>query len=68
MRLLFARVGIAYSPSTEPITSQSISQMVDAILNINEGNKIYLLAPIVRNRKGEHKKELLELIKKGFKE
>ena len=67
MRLLFARVGIAYSPSTgKPITSQSISQMVDAILNINEGNKIYLLAPIVRNRKGEHKKELLELIKKGF--
>ena len=67
MRLLFARVGIAYSPSTgKPITSQSISQMVDAILNINEGNKIYLLSPIVRNRKGEHKKELLELIKKGF--
>ena len=66
MRLLFARVGIAFSPSTgKPITSQSISQMVDAILNINEGNKIYLLAPIVRNRKGEHKKELLELIKKG---
>ena len=67
MRLLFARVGIAYSPATgKPITSQSISQMVDAILNINAGNKIYLLAPIVRNRKGEHKKELLELIKKGF--
>ena len=67
MRLLFARVGIAYSPSTgKPITSQSISQMVDSIIKNNQGNKVYLLAPIVRNRKGEHKKEILELIKKGF--
>jgi excinuclease ABC subunit A len=67
LRLLYARVGIAYSPSTgKPITSQSISQMVDAIVTNNKGSKIYLLAPIVRNRKGEHKKEILELIKKGF--
>ena len=67
LRLLFARVGIAYSPATgKPITSQSISQMVDSIIQNNKGNKIYLLAPIVRNRKGEHKKELLNLIKKGF--
>jgi excinuclease ABC subunit A len=67
LRLLYARVGTAYSPSTgKPITSQSISQMVDAIIKVNDGSKIYLLAPIVRNRKGEHKKEILELIKKGF--
>ena len=67
LRLLFARVGIAYSPLTgKPITSQSISQMVDDIIKNNEDSKIYLLAPIVRNRKGEHKKEILELIKKGF--
>ncbi len=67
LRLLYARVGTAFSPQTgKPITSQSISQMVDSIkLNKNE-NKIYLLAPIVRNRKGEHKKEILALIKKGF--
>jgi excinuclease ABC subunit A len=67
LRLLYARVGTAFSPATgKPITSQSISQMVDAIKLNNNGNKIYLLAPIVRNRKGEHKKEILDLIKKGF--
>ena len=67
LRLLFARVGTAYSPATgKPITSQSITQMVDSIKINNIGNKIYILAPIVRNRKGEHKKEILELIKKGF--
>ena len=67
LRLLYARVGTAFSPKTgKPITSQSISQMVDSIKLNNEGSKIYLLAPIVRNRKGEHKKEILALIKKGF--
>ncbi|MDB9762176.1 excinuclease ABC subunit UvrA [Alphaproteobacteria bacterium] len=67
LRLLYARVGTAFSPKTrKPITSQSIAQMVDAIKLNNNGNKIYLLAPIVRNRKGEHKKEILALIKKGF--
>ena len=67
LRLLYARVGIAYSPLTgKPITSQSISQMVDDIIKNNEDSKIYLLSPIVRSRKGEHKKEILELIKKGF--
>ena len=64
LRLLYARVGIAYSPLTgKPITSQSISQMVDDIIKNNEDSKIYLLSPIVRSRKGEHKKEILELIK-----
>ncbi len=67
MRLLFARVGIPYSPATgEPIESQTVSQMVDRILALGEGTKLYLLAPIVRGRKGEYKKELLELQKKGF--
>ncbi|MDG2267692.1 MAG: excinuclease ABC subunit UvrA, partial [Alphaproteobacteria bacterium] len=67
LRLLYARVGTAFSPATgKPITSQSVSQMVDSIILNNKGNKIYLLAPIVRNRKGEHKKEILSLIKKGF--
>ncbi len=67
LRLLYARVGTAFSPTTgKPITSQTITQMVDAIKLNNKGNKIYLLAPIVRNRKGEHKKEILALIKKGF--
>ena len=67
LRLLYARVGTAFSPQTgKPITSQSISQMVDSIKLNNNENKIYLLAPIVRNRKGEHKKEILALIKKGF--
>lgn len=67
MRLLFARVGIPYSPATGlPIESQSVSQMVDKILEIEEGTRLYLLAPIARGRKGEFKKELAELMKKGF--
>lgn len=67
MRLLFARVGVPYSPATGlPIESQTISQMVDRILTIEEGTRLYLLAPIVRGRKGEYKKELIELTKKGF--
>ena len=67
MRLLFARVGIPYSPATGlPIESQTISQMVDRILALEEGTRLYLLAPIVRGRKGEYRKELAELTKKGF--
>jgi len=67
MRLLWARIGIPYSPATgKPITSQTASQMVDQILEMGEGAKLYLLAPIVRGRKGEYKKEMQELRKKGF--
>ncbi|MEJ0012654.1 MAG: excinuclease ABC subunit UvrA [Bauldia sp.] len=67
MRLLFARAGIPYSPATGlPITSQTVSQMVDRVLAMPEGTRLYLLAPIVRGRKGEYRKELAELQKKGF--
>jgi excinuclease UvrABC ATPase subunit len=67
MRLLFARVGMPYSPATGlPIESQTVSQMVDRVLALPEGTRLYLLAPIVRGRKGEYKKELAELQKKGF--
>ena len=67
MRLLYARVGIPYSPTTGlPIESQTVSQMVDRILTLDEGTRLYLLAPIVRGRKGEYRKELAELSKKGF--
>ena len=67
MRLLFARVGTPYSPTTGlPIKSQTVSQMVDRILEEEEGRRLLLLAPIVRGRKGEYKKEFLELSKKGF--
>ena len=67
MRLLWARVGIPYSPATGlPIESQTVSQMVDRVLELPEGTRLYLLAPIARGRKGEYKKELAELQKKGF--
>ncbi|MEN0099144.1 MAG: excinuclease ABC subunit A, partial [Brucella pseudogrignonensis] len=67
MRLLFARVGVPYSPATGlPIESQTVSQMVDRVLTFEEGTRLYILAPIVRGRKGEYKKELAELQKKGF--
>jgi excinuclease ABC subunit A len=67
MRLLFARVGIPYSPATGlPIESQTVSQMVDRVMALPEGTRLYLLAPIVRGRKGEYRKELAELQKKGF--
>jgi len=67
LRLLFARVGIPYSPATGlPIESQTVSQMVDRILALEEGTRLYLTAPIVRGRKGEYRKELAELMKKGF--
>jgi len=67
MRLLFARIGVAYSPATGlPIESQTVTQMVDRILALPEGTRLYLLAPIVRGRKGEYRKELADLQKKGF--
>ncbi|MCB8836189.1 excinuclease ABC subunit UvrA [Aurantimonas sp. VKM B-3413] len=67
LRLLFARVGVPYSPATGlPIESQTVSQMVDRVLALEEGTRLYLLAPMIRGRKGEYKKELAELQKKGF--
>ncbi|MDE0173794.1 MAG: excinuclease ABC subunit UvrA [Defluviicoccus sp.] len=67
MRLLFARVGVPYSPATGlPIESQTVSQMVDRMQAMDEGTRIYLLAPIVRGRKGEYRKEFRELQKQGF--
>ena len=67
MRLLFARVGVPYSPETGlAIESQSVSQMVDRVLQLAEGTRAFLLAPIVRGRKGEYRKDLAELMKKGF--
>ena len=67
MRLLFARVGIPYSPATGlPIESQTVSQMADRIMALPEGTKLMLLAPIVRGRKGEYKKELQDLQRQGF--
>jgi len=67
MRLLWARVGVPYSPATGlPIESQTVSQMVDRVAALPEGTRLYLLAPIVRGRKGEYRKELAELLKKGF--
>jgi excinuclease ABC subunit A len=67
MRLLYARVGVPYSPATGlPIESQTVSQMVDRVLALPEGTRLYLLSPIARGRKGEYRKELAELQKKGF--
>ncbi|MCZ2328155.1 excinuclease ABC subunit UvrA [Bartonella sp. F02] len=67
MRLLFSRVGTPYSPVTGlPIENQTISQMVDQIMALPEGTRIFIMAPLVRGRKGEYKKELAELLKKGF--
>ena len=67
LRLLFARVGIPYSPTTGlPITSQTVTQMVDQVMTLDEGTRAYLLAPIIRGRKGEYKKEFADLMKRGF--
>ncbi|WP_171125223.1 MULTISPECIES: excinuclease ABC subunit UvrA [unclassified Ruegeria] len=67
MRLLFARAGTPYSPATGlPIEAQQVQDMVDRIMSMDEGTRGYLLAPIVRDRKGEYKKEFLELRKQGF--
>ncbi len=67
LRLLYARIGVPYSPATgKPITSMTVSQMVDRIMELPEGTKIYLMSPIVRGRKGEHVKEMLDMKKRGF--
>src|SRR6188474_3066929 len=67
MRLLWARVGIPYSPATGlPISAQTVSQMVDRVMALPEGTRLLLLAPVVRGRKGEYRKELAELQRRGF--
>ncbi len=67
MRLLWARVGVPYSPATgKPISAQTVSQMVDRVMELPEGTRAYLLAPVVRGRKGEYRKELAEWQKAGF--
>ncbi len=67
MLLLFARVGVPYSPTTGlPIESQTVSQMVDRLIALPEGTRLFLLAPMVRGRKGEYRKELADLMKRGF--
>ena len=67
MRLLWARVGIPYSPATGlPIESQTVSQMVDRVLALPERTRLYLLAPVIRGRKGEYRKEIAEFMKRGF--
>ena len=67
MRLLWARVGVPYSPATgEPIAAQTVSQMVDRLTALEDGARLYLLAPIVRGRKGEFKKDFADLLKQGF--
>src|SRR5438094_3384381 len=67
MRLLWARAGVPYSPATGlPIVSQTISKMVGRVLAMPEGTRLYLMAPIARRRKGEYRKELAELQKRGF--
>ena len=64
---MFARIGVPHSPETGlPIKSQTITEMVDQALKLKKGSKVYLLAPIIRERKGEYKKEFSELLKKGF--
>jgi len=67
MRLLWARVGVPYSPATGlPIESRTVSQMVDRVLAMPEGTRLLVLAPVVRGRKGEYRKELQDLQKRGF--
>src|ERR1700752_5290849 len=67
MRLLWARVGVPYSPATGlPIAAQTVTQMVDRVMLLPEGTRLYLLAPVVRGRKGEYRKELAEYLKKGY--
>jgi excinuclease ABC subunit A len=67
MRLLWARIGVPYSPATGlPIESQTVSQMVDRVLTLPEGTRLFILAPAVRGRKGEYRKELADFLKRGF--
>ena len=68
LRLLFARIGVPYSPATGlPIRSQTVSQMVDRVMEMPEGTRLYLMAPLVRGRKGEYRKEFRDLLKRGFR-
>src|ERR1700679_4205415 len=68
MRLLWARVGVPYSPATGlPIESQTVSQMVDKIMALPEGTRLYLLAPVVRGRKAKYRKEMADWQRQGFK-
>ncbi len=67
LRLLYARVGVPYSPATGlPIESQTVSQMVDRVMAMKEGTRLLLLAPMIRGRKGEYKKEIADLMRRGF--
>ena len=67
LRLLYARVGVPYSPATGlPIESQTVSEMVDKVMALPQGTRAYLLAPIVRGRKGEYRRDFAELQKRGF--
>jgi excinuclease ABC subunit A len=67
MRLLWARIGVPYSPATGlPIESQTVSQMVDRVLALPEGTRLYILAPVIRGRKGEYRKEIADWMKRGF--
>ncbi|WP_084572715.1 excinuclease ABC subunit UvrA [Methylocapsa aurea] len=67
MRLLFARIGIPYSPATGlPIESQTVSQMVDRVIALPERTRLYLIAPVIRGRKGEYRKEIADFMKRGF--
>src|SRR5438477_10233539 len=67
MRLLWARIGVPYSPATGlPIESQTVSQMVDRVVALPEGTRLYIMAPVIRGRKGEYRKELAEYLKRGF--
>ncbi len=67
MRLLWARIGVPYSPATGlPIESQTVSQMVDRVMELEDGTRLYLLAPMMRGRKGEYRKEFANWLKAGF--
>ena len=67
LRLLYARIGVPYSPATGlPIESQTVSQMVDRIMAMPDGTRLYLMAPMIRGRKGEYRKEFADLQKRGF--
>src|SRR5689334_8483515 len=67
LRLPFARIGVPYSPATgQPIAAMQVSEMVDRIMALPEGTRLYLLAPVVRDRKGEYRKEMAEYLKKGY--
>ncbi len=67
LRVLYARIGVPYSPTTgKPIKSQSVSEMTDLIIKNNIDKRIYILSPIVRDRKGEYRKEIEDLKKRGY--